>query len=114
MRRISLRLHGAYVEAYLYFDFAWLISKDGLIRAFDIDEYCSKRLNGSGNAVSKLFANNQRLTLGKPDPEVDRLLETQISIDVSENDLECFSYTFRSLVDFESILDLRFYYGRAF
>ncbi|USI72897.1 hypothetical protein [Sphingomonas morindae] len=102
------------MEAYLYFDFAWLISKDGLIHAFDIDEYCSKRLNGSGSAASKLFANNQRLTLGKPDPEVDRLLETQTSIDISETDLERFSYTFKSLVDFKSVLDLRFYYGRAF
>lgn len=114
MRRVSLRLHGAYVEAYLYFDFAWLISKDGFIRAFDIEEYCSKRLNGSGNAASKLFANNQRLTPEKLDPEVDRLLQAQSSIDVSENDLERFSYTFKSLVDFKSVLDVRFYYGRAF
>jgi len=114
MRRISLRLHGAYVEAYLYFDFAWLISKDGLIRAFDIEEYCSKRLNGSGNAASKLFANNQRITPENLDPEVNRLLKPQSSIDVSENDIERFSYTFKSLFDFKSILDFRFYYGRAF
>ncbi|MES2449634.1 MAG: hypothetical protein V4610_03610 [Pseudomonadota bacterium] len=113
MRRISLNLHGRYVEAYLYFDFAWLISKDGLIRAFDIEEFCKGRLNGSGNAASKLFANNQRLFPGRVDPEIDRLLTTE-AIDVSEDDLERFSYTFKSHVDFKSVLDIRFYYGRAF
>ncbi|QCL95498.1 hypothetical protein [Agrobacterium tumefaciens] len=114
MRRITLSLHGHYVECYLYFDFAWLISKDGLIRAFDIEEFCRNRLNGSGNAASKIFADNRRISAGGPDQEVDRLLQTKSSLDVSVDDVERFSYTFESNVDFKSLLDIRFYYGRAY
>ncbi|AJR22505.1 MULTISPECIES: hypothetical protein [unclassified Sphingobium] len=114
MRRKTLSLHGSYVECYLYFDFAWLISKDGLIRAFDIEEFCNKRLNGSGNAAGKLFADNRRIVLGRPDQEIDRLLEVDSTIDVSEDDVERFSYTFDRKIDFKSVLDIRFYYGRAY
>jgi hypothetical protein len=114
MRQKTLSLHGSYVECYLYFDFAWLISKDGLIRAFDIQEFCNKQLNGNGNAAGKLFADNRRIVPGRPDQEIDRLLQTDTTIDVSEDDVERFSYTFGSRVDFRSILDIRFYYGRAY
>jgi len=36
------------------------------------------------------------------------------AIDVSEDEVEQFSYSFKSHVDFKSVLDVRFYYGRGF
>ena len=114
MRRATLSLHGHFVEAYLYFDFAWLISKDGLVRAFDIERFCTERLNGSGSAAAKLFANNQRLADSRFASDVNNLLESETPIDVSEADVDKFSYIFKADFDFKSIFDLKFYYGRAY
>jgi hypothetical protein len=113
MRSKRLILLGDYVEAYPYFDFIWLIAASGSIMAFDVTAYCQKRLNGSGSAAVKIFADNQRIH-GNPDPQVEILLDSASPIEVSSEDVEKFSYIFETTLNFRSVLDLRFYYGRAY
>lgn len=112
-----LVLHGAFVEAYLYFDFLWLFSSDGNIRAFDIAAYCAERLNGEGAAAAALFSDNRILEDGR-DPGVihlaERMLATGGRYDVSAEEVDRFSYIFERSLEFRSLLDVRFYYGRAY
>lgn len=116
MRLKRLVLPGKFVDAYVYFDFAWLFSKDGVVRAFDLARYCEKRLNGEGNAAIALFSNNQLL------PEHQRqdasalteLLSSDQPIEVAAPDVDGFSYIFNTGECCRSVLDVRFYNRRAF
>jgi hypothetical protein len=116
MRIKRLILPGQFVEAYLYFDFAWLFSKDGTVRAFDIARYCEERLNGEGVAAKALFSNNQLLatTARGYGAEVERLLASERPIEVLAQDVDAFSYIFETKGACRSVLDVRFYNGRAF
>lgn len=114
MRRATLSLHGRFVDAYLYFDFAWLVSRDGLVRAFDIERYCLEKLNGIGRSAANLFANNQDIAIAQLSENLTRLLDGETVIDVTEADVDDYSYIFQFGFDFKSIFDLKFYYGRAY
>lgn len=111
-----LVLHGKFVEAYLYFDFLWLFANDGSIRAFDIAAFCAERLNGEGAAANALFSDNRLLE----DPtsqlryKAERLLKAGGQYDVSSADVDQFSYIFEDELAFRSLLDVKFYYGRAY
>src|SRR4051812_24043804 len=114
MRIKRLILPGRYVEAYLYFDFAWLFSKDGVVRAFDIARYCAERLNGEGGAAERLFSNNQMLPqYATASPAVEQALASLLSsnrpIDVSAADVDLYSYIFPTGAACRSVLDVRFY-----
>jgi hypothetical protein len=119
MRIKRVRLPGRFVEAYLYYDFAWLFSKDGVVRAFDLAKYCTERLNGEGNAAAALFSDNrglpaQRRPDGQESPALKHLLDSDAPIDVSAPDVDTFSHIFTTSGRCRSILDVRFYNGRAF
>ncbi|MBR0820287.1 hypothetical protein [Bradyrhizobium liaoningense] len=107
------------MDAYLYFDFAWLFSKDGAVRAFDIARYCEDQLNGESGVVAALFSNNQNLrsyqsTEGQEDEVLTSLLSNEAPIEVSASDVDGYSYIFQTKGVCRSILDVRFYNGRAF
>ncbi len=119
MRIKRLVLPGRFVDAYLYFDFAWLFSKDGTVRAFDIARYCDQRLNGEASAAIALFSNNPDLGLyrspsGQEDPALTSLFSDDAPIEVSASDVDGYSYIFQTKGVCRSILDVRFYNGRAF
>lgn len=111
-----LILQGSFVEAYLYFDFLWLFANDGSVRAFDVTGYCSERLNGEGAAAAALFSDN-RVLEGPQAPVADladRILKAGGHYDVSAADVDRYSYIFENRLEFRSLLDVRFYYGRAY
>lgn len=114
MRVKRLILPGHFVEAYLYFDFAWLFSKDGTVRAFDIERYCEAKLNGDGAAAKALFSNNQLLAVPGYAPQVEKLLASERPLEVRPEDVDAFSYIFSTDGACRSVLDVRFYNGRAF
>ncbi|MGJ5020368.1 hypothetical protein [Bradyrhizobium oligotrophicum] len=113
MKRLSLL--GKYVEAYLYFDFLWLFSEDGTIRAFDLASFCTERLNGDGEAAIALFSDNRLLSqLGPTQNRARELLSEGGAYEVSSEDVDRYSYICEKELDFRSLLDVRFYYGRAY
>ena len=119
MRRKRLVLPGGFVDAYVYFDFAWLFSKDGVVRAFDLRKYCEEKLNGEGAVAAALFSNNQLLGqyLGSGGQEATTLTQLLLSeepIEVSAQDVDGYSYIFNAFEACRSVLDVRFYNGRAF
>lgn len=117
MRLKRLVLPGKFVDAYVYFDFAWLFSKDGVVRAFDLARYCEKRLNGEGHAAVALFSNNQLLPeyqRGSEASALAQLLSSDKPIEVAAADVDAFSYIFRTGEGCRSVLDVRFYNRRAF
>jgi hypothetical protein len=119
MRVKRLILPGRFVEAYVYFDFAWLFSKDGVVRAFDLARYCEERLNGEGNAAVALFSNNQLLSQhqrsdGQESSTLTQLLSSDKAIEVTAQDVDGYSYIFHTKGACRSVLDVRFYNGRAF
>ncbi|MBB5046265.1 hypothetical protein HNR60_001010 [Rhodopseudomonas rhenobacensis] len=117
MRLKRLVLPGKFVDAYVYFDFAWLFSKDGVVRAFDLARYCEKRLNGESDAAVALFSNNQLLPQyqgGREASALTQLLSSDEAIEVAAPDVDNFSYIFRAGAGCRSVLDVRFYNRRAF
>lgn len=119
MKFKRLILPGRFVEAYLYFDFAWLFAKDGTIRAFDIAAFCEARLNGDGAAAIALFSDNRALSANRivqPELQIsaDQLLDADQTIEATAHDVDCFSYIFERVLSFKSLLDTRFYYGRGY
>ena len=119
MRIKRLQLSGHFVEAFLYFDYAWLFSKDGVVRAFDLSKYCEERLNGESGAAMALFSDNRRLKIeqgtGANEPTaLARLMASDAPIQVPVQDVDGYSHIFRTAVTCRSILDVRFYNGRAF
>ncbi len=119
MRIKRLQLAGHFVEAYLYFDYAWLFSKDGVVRAFDLSKYCEDRLNGEGGAAMAVFSDNRRLKaqqgVSESEPTaLTRLLASDTPIQVPVQDVDRYSHIFQTAGTCRSILDIRFYNGRAF
>ncbi|UPJ52974.1 hypothetical protein IVB30_17620 [Bradyrhizobium sp. 200] len=119
MRLKRLILPGRFVEAYVYFDFAWLFSKDGVVRAFDLARYCQERLNGEGSVAAALFSNNQLLSQhqrsdGQESSDLTQLLSSEKPIEVTAKDVDGYSYIFHTEGACRSVLDVRFYNGRAF
>lgn len=111
-----LVLHGEFVEAYLYFDFLWLFAADGSIRAFDIAAFCATRLNGDGTAATALFSDNRLLETGTEEQisKAENLVKMGGGYDVSGIEVDRFSYIFEHELEFRSLLDVKFYYGRAY
>lgn len=117
MKGKRLCLYGRFVEAYLYFDFLWLFSKDGTVRAFDIASFCAERLNGDGEAAAALFSDNRLLDQPfkiRTKASATELLEKGGAYEVSAKDVDRYSYIFENELKFRSLLDVRFYYGRAY
>ncbi len=112
---------GHFVEAHLYFDFLWLIDAGGSVRALDLATFIDARLNGEGAAAHRLFARNDQLVTDRfsaraseQRPDVQRLLQSDKPITLSEKDVEEFSFHFGAEEDLEQPLDVRFYSGRAY
>ncbi len=118
MRLKRFHLSGDFVDAYLYFDFAWLFAKDGVVRAFDVGKYCEERLNGNADAAAALFSNNQCIrhhqAPNQDSSSLANLLSSDEPIEVTPTDVDKFSYIFKTNGRCRSILDVRFYNGRAF
>jgi hypothetical protein len=119
VRLKRLVLPGRFVEAYLYFDFLWLVSRDGVVRAFDIEAFCNGNLGGDAEAAVVLFADNQRFLrekrrLSELFVRVTNLLNANSVIEASVSDTDQYSYIFSTDIRFRSVLDLRFYYGRGY
>ena len=118
MKIKKIIIQGEFLEAYLYFDFLWLIQRDGTVFAFDIEKFCKNELNGSGNAASHLFADNKRLTsshhMRNDGRELRHLLASKSAIEVSWDILLKYSYVLPTAMKIKSVLDLKFYYGRAY
>jgi len=119
MRLKRLVLPGKFVDAYVYFDFVWLFSKDGVVRAFDLARFCEERLNGERGVAAALFSNNKLLSQyqdddGREAPALAQMLSSDRPIEVALPDVNAFSYIFQTKGACRSVLDVRFYNGRAF
>lgn len=117
----KLVLPGSFVQAHPYFDTLWLVRMDGTVVAFDTEAFAETRLNGSGSAAAKCFARNDKLVVvsGKVNlahqvPDVRNFLSSGTDVDVSESDLDEFSYSFSPASLLEEAIDLKFYSGRAY
>ncbi|MGO7544404.1 hypothetical protein AB9E34_01415 [Rhizobium leguminosarum] len=110
-RRLSLP--GNFVEAFLYFDFLWLVSAEGDIWAFDIGRFIEAKFFDPAIAqhCTTAFARNDQLA--NPFAEFDPAYVPEV-IEVTHGELEQFSRIFDTRLNFRSMLDMRCYYGRVF
>ncbi len=81
--------------------------------------FVEDRINGEANVAAALFANNQLLSQyqgsgGQEAPALTKLLSSDAPIEVAPQDVDGFSYIFQTKGACRSILDVRFYNGRAF
>lgn len=117
----KLRLPGRFVEAFLYFDFLWLLTEGGEIWAFDTTAYLTDKIKGDSEAAIMAFAHNDRLPRGDRGAvelafrqRLARNLGSQ-GLDLTEADVQRFSRVFKvGRAAAKSILDFRCYYGRGF
>lgn len=117
----KLRLHGSFVEAFLYFDFLWLIRASGEIVAFDIERFLSATVGSDFDPARVVFARNDLLTqpnyrdaaVSAQSVSVQAFLRSG-AIDVDQQQIERFAIAFDTRLRARSILDMRCYYGRAY
>ncbi len=116
-----IRLEGRFVEAFLYYDFLWLLTADGEIWAFDTTAYLTDKLGADAEQAIMAFARNDRLPRGTRDAvdphfksDLIRRIGSQ-SLDLTIADVQSYSRIFKSgNAAAKSILDFRCYYGRGF
>lgn len=116
-----IRLAGSFVEAFLYFDFLWLLNADGEIWAFDTAAYLTDKVKSDPNAALMAFARNDRLPRNQHD-RVEQAFQQHLThsigaqgLDLTEAEVQRFSRVFKGgRAPAKSILDFRCYYGRGF
>lgn len=111
IRRLSLP--GNFVEAFLYFDFLWLVSPEGDIWAFDIKQFVEAKFSDPiiARQCTMAFARNDQIS--NPFANFDTN-SVPYNVEVTRGELEQYSRVFDTRLDFRSILDMRCYYGRVF
>ena len=62
LRRLSLE--GRFVEAFLYYDFLWLIGEQGEVRAFDVLRFVTSKLGEGASLARGVFGRNDELGAG--------------------------------------------------
>lgn len=108
-----LSLPGNFVEAFLYFDFLWLISPEGDTWSFDMLKFINSKFSDAGVAhqCAMAFARNDQILNPFSDFNPDFIPD---AIEVTLDEVERYSRIFDTRLDFRSILDMRCYYGRVF
>ena len=118
-RRMSLE--GRFVEAFLYYDYLWLVGEGGDVHAFDIERFVSNRLGEGASVARRLYAHNEELgpRIGvntRPDAPTDdvRAVLAVPDLDASCAEVEAHSIIFDTRIEANSVLDMRCYQGCAF
>jgi hypothetical protein len=118
MRLKSLIVPGRFVEAYLYYDFLWLIAKSGETYALDFHAYLKSKFNND-NSISIFTRNDLIISSGRFldynsfSDELKNFINSP-SIEMSIAEVESYSRIFDTRITDRSILDFRCYYGRAY
>lgn len=111
VRRLSLP--GNFVEAFLYFDFLWLVSSEGDMWSFDIKQFIEAKFSDPiiARQCAMVFARNDQISQPFAGLQTEYVPE---NIVVTQQELEQYSRIFDTRLDFRSVLDMRCYYGRVF
>ena len=119
LKRMTLR--GRFVEAFLYYDFLWLVDAEGNVSAFDLLRFWEGRSGPEAVAGRCVFARNDELVQGQGnvaryDQQVVpvRAFLDAPDVTLEAGDVERNSIAFDARIDAGSVLDMRCYYGRAF
>ncbi|WP_342107774.1 hypothetical protein [Methylobacterium sp. SI9] len=116
-----LRIEGNFVEAFLYFDYLWLVHASGEVAAFDIEAYLCAVTGDEFQAARTVFARNDLLdqpnfgnaSVGQQNQSIQRFVQSD-TLDVMARDVERYSILFDTRIQSKSILDMRCYYGRTY
>ncbi len=120
MRFKRLILPGDFVEAFLYFDFLWLVHEAGDVWAFDIAACMHAKFPSDADTATMVFARNDLLSSNSTfenfedfSPAVRAFID-QGDVELTREELERFSRIFDTKIDARSVLDMRCYYSRAY
>ncbi|MFY8093529.1 MAG: hypothetical protein ACOVN0_08615 [Niveispirillum sp.] len=121
MRVSRLTLDGEFIEAFLYYDFLWLLTRDGEAWAFDMTAYLNDEVASNDPDAVMAFTRNDQMprdNRGYVDSQFKKKVSREFGRDglyVEKKIVHKYSRVFKAFDnDAKSVLDFRCYYGRGF